>query len=136
MRPHQYSEEFKRKAVQKVNQRSSGKSIDQVCEEMGITGPSFYDWIRKDANAPGMKKPGKRPQDWTPTEKFKAVLNFEALSESEQGEFPRSEGLHSEHLAAWKKVCRRPLNRAQSHPLKRVLKSHGSSCRTRSLNAS
>jgi len=53
--------------------------------------------------APDMKKSDKRPQDRGPAEKLKAVIDYENLNPQEQGEFLRREGLHSDHIAEWKK---------------------------------
>ena len=50
-----------------------------------------------------MKKEDRRPQDWSAAEKFKAVMAFDRLAETAQGEFLRREGLHSEHIESWKK---------------------------------
>jgi transposase len=50
-----------------------------------------------------MKKADRRPQDWSAAEKFKAVMEFDQLPEAGQGEFLRREGLHSDHIEAWKK---------------------------------
>ena len=36
-------------------------------------------------------------------EKLRAVIEFEGLEVEEQGEYLRREGLHSEHIAGWKK---------------------------------
>ena len=102
MRQNQYSEEFKRSAVQKVLLRGN-RTIDQICGDLGITTPSFYEWRKKCANAPGMKKSERRPQDWSPAEKLKAVIEFEKLEPGKQGEFLRTEGLHSDHIETWKK---------------------------------
>lgn len=101
MQKTEYSENFKKLAVQKILSRK-GKTIDQVCEEIGITNPSYYDWKAKYGSDPGMKKPNRRPQDWNPSEKFKAVIEFEGLAPEQQGEFLRRSGLHSEHIASWK----------------------------------
>jgi hypothetical protein len=35
-------------------------------------------------------------------EKLKAVIEFEGLQGEKRGEYLRREGLHSEHIAAWK----------------------------------
>ena len=98
----QYSEEFKRSEVQKILLRG-GKSISEICDELAIATPTFYEWKRKYANAPGMQNKERRPQDLTPSEKFKAVMDFESLAEESRGEFLRKNGLHSDNILAWKK---------------------------------
>lgn len=98
----QFSEEFKKSAVQKVLLRG-GKTIDQICDEIGVATPTFYEWKKKYASAAGMKKPDRRPQDWTAPEKCRAVFEYEGLQEEKRGEFLRKSGLHSEHIESWKK---------------------------------
>jgi transposase-like protein len=96
-----YSEEFKKVAVQKVLSRGS-RSIKGICLDLGISVPAIYKWKRIYATSVEMKRTERRPQDWTTVEKFKAVVEYDRLSEQEQGEFLRKEGLHSEHITAWK----------------------------------
>jgi hypothetical protein len=50
-----------------------------------------------------MKKEDRRPQDWSAAEKFRAVMAFDQLPETAQGEFLRREGLHSDHIEEWRK---------------------------------
>lgn len=46
--------------------------------------------------------PPKRPEDWSPEEKLKAVLEAASLSDEELGAFLRSQGLHETHLQQWR----------------------------------
>jgi transposase-like protein len=115
----QYSEEFKKSAVQKILLRG-GKTIDQVCSEIGITNPSFYEWKTKYGSEAGMKKPDRRPQDWTAPEKLKAVIEFEGLVEEKRGEFLRKSGLHSEHVEGWKKSMQAGLESTARDPATRA----------------
>ena len=103
MQQNQRSEEFRKSAVQKVLLRGA-KTVSEICDELSISTPTFYEWRRKYANAEGMKTKERRPQDFTPIEKFKAVMDFEALAEESRGEFLRRHGLHTDHIAAWKKT--------------------------------
>lgn len=57
-----------------------------------------------------MKKSDRRPQDWSAAEKLKAVIEFEGLSPDKRGEFLRREGLHAEHVEAWKKTMQAGLD--------------------------
>ena len=116
---HHYSEEFKRSAIQKILLRG-GKTVEEICGEIGISSPSFYEWRKKYGSAAGMKKPDRRPQDWTASEKWKAVFEFEGLSESERGEFLRKSGLHSDHLERWKKSMQSGLEATAKDPATRA----------------
>ena len=51
---------------------------------------------------PARKEPGKRAQDWTPEEKFQAVMETGELSEAELGVYVRRHGLHATQLDAWR----------------------------------
>ena len=44
----------------------------------------------------------KRPDDWSPEEKFKAVLEADSLSDEQLGAFLRRKGLHEAHLEQWR----------------------------------
>jgi hypothetical protein len=48
-------------------------------------------------------KQNRRPEDRRVEEKLKAVMEFEALGEEEQGGCRGREGLQSDHIAGWKK---------------------------------
>ena len=44
----------------------------------------------------------KRPQDWSPEDKLKAVLEASKLSDEQLGTFLRGKGLHRTHLDQWR----------------------------------
>ena len=115
----QFSEEFKKSAVQKILLRG-GRTIEQVCGEIGVATPTFYEWKKKYASAAGLKKPDRRPQDWTAPEKWKAVFEYEGLPEEKRGEFLRKSGLHSEHIAGWKKSMQAGLEPTAKDPASRA----------------
>jgi transposase-like protein len=95
------SEEFKKSAVQKFHNRGS-RQVGAVARELGVTPASLYQWSKRYAISSGMKKSERPPQDWTAAEKLKAVLEFESLALDKRGEYLRREGLHSDHIEAWK----------------------------------
>jgi transposase-like protein len=96
------SEEFKKSAVQKFHSRGA-RNVEEIAGGLGVSPWSLYRWAKLYATSPGMKRPEKRPQDWLAAEKLKAVIEFEGLPEDKRGEYLRREGLHAEHLEAWKK---------------------------------
>jgi transposase len=96
------SEDFKKSAVQKYFNRGS-RPVREVARELGITVSSIYKWKEHYGTDPGMKTPGKRPQDRSAAEKLRAVIEYENRSVDQQGEFLRHEGLHSENIESWKK---------------------------------
>ena len=97
----QRTEEFRRAAVEKFQSRGS-RSVEEVARVLGVSSWSLYQWTKRYGNAEGMKK-NRRPGDRSAQEKLKAVIEYEGLSGDKQGEYLRREGLHSEHIGAWKK---------------------------------
>jgi transposase len=97
-----YSEDFKKSAVEKLLHRGS-RPVAAILEELGVASPTLYQWRNDFANLGGMKKSQQRPQDRSPTEKLKAVVEFESLPEEKRGEFLRTQGLHVENIKAWRK---------------------------------
>lgn len=97
-----YSEEFKKSAVEKLLHRGS-RPVAAILEELGVASPTLYQWRSDFANLGGMKKNQQRPQDRSPSEKLKAVVEFESLPEAKRGEFLRTQGLHLENIKAWRK---------------------------------
>jgi transposase-like protein len=54
--------------------------------------------------SPGAKSPSpaRRPEDWKPEERLRAVIEAAGLSDAELGEFLRRSGLHEATLAEWR----------------------------------
>jgi transposase len=107
------SEEFRKSAVQKLHSRGS-RRVEDIARELGVSTYSLYHWAKAYATSPGMKmkKSERRPQDWSAAEKLEAVIEFEKLAPEKQGEYLRREGLHSDHIAAWKKSMQAALESA------------------------
>ena len=97
----QRTEEFKRAAVEKFHHRGS-RSVEEVARGLGVSSWSLYQWSKGYGSSEGMKK-NRRPAERSVQEKLKAVIEFEGLEGEKQGEYLRREGLHSEHIAGWKK---------------------------------
>jgi len=97
----QRTEEFKKAAVAKFYGRGR-RTVEEVARVLGVSSWSLYQWSKRYGNADGMKN-NRRPADRSAHEKVKAVIEFEGLEGDKQGEYLRREGLHSDHLAAWKK---------------------------------
>ena len=97
----QRTEEFRRSAVEKFQSRGS-RTVEEVARVLGVSSWSLYQWTKRYGNQDVMKK-NRRPADRSVQEKLKAVIEFEGLEGEKQGEYLRREGLHSEHIAGWKK---------------------------------
>ncbi len=97
----QRTEEFRKAAVEKFQSRGS-RSVDEVARVLGVSSWSLYQWSKRYGKADVMKH-NRRPADRNVEEKLKAVIEFEGLEGEKQGEYLRRQGLHSEHIAGWKK---------------------------------
>lgn len=76
-------------------------------KETGVAQATLSRWLKEASKLrrqmPDDKPPvGKQPQEWTPEEKLRIVLESTTLSEGELGVFLRSKGVHEAVLAEWK----------------------------------
>jgi transposase-like protein len=97
----QRTEEFRKAAVAKFHSRGA-RTVEEVARVLGVSSWSLYQWSKRYGKAEGMKH-NRRPADRSVQEKLKAVIEYEGLQGDQQGEYLRREGLHSEHIAGWKK---------------------------------
>ena len=103
-----FSEEQKRMWVKKFLSRGS-KSIDVFCRESALSSTAVYKWIAIYGKTDDMKPLTRTPQNWTPEEKFKAVMAFDSLPVEEQGAFLRREGVHADHIEMWREKMQKSL---------------------------
>ena len=104
-----YSEKFKSSLVSKmVGPRAVTASALAI--EVGIRQPTLSRWLREVRMLPGMAKKSRkpedrsrpqRPQDWSPEEKLRVVVEAMGLRDEELGAFLRKEGLHQAQLDEW-----------------------------------
>ena len=107
-RYRKFSEEQKRMWVKKFLSRGS-KTLDVFCRENAMSSTALYKWAAIYGRSADMKPLARSPQDWSPTEKFKAVMAFDQLPVEEQGAFLRQEGVHSEHIEMWREKMQKAL---------------------------
>jgi transposase len=93
-----YSYEFKENVVQKA---LSGRNVRDLAEETGVTAWSIYQWINNFKNG-NIKSEGSGPRGYSLNKKQMLLLEAQSLSEEDQGEWLRKNGLHSDHLNKWK----------------------------------
>jgi hypothetical protein len=81
-----------------------GPSATQLSKDVGIGQSTLSRWIRTmgTVSAESKTEGGRRPQDWTAEQKWKAVTEAAVLSEAEVGAYLRRAGLHSDHLHQWR----------------------------------
>ena len=103
-----FSEEQKRMWVKKFLSRGS-KSIDVFCRENAMASTALYRWVSIYGKTDDMKPLTRTPQNWTPEEKFKAVMAFDSLPVEEQGAYLRREGVHADHIEMWREKMQKSL---------------------------
>jgi transposase-like protein len=108
MAHRKFSEEQKRMWVKKFLSRGS-KSIDVFCRENVMSSTALYRWVSIYGKTDDMKPLSRTPHHWTPEEKFKAVMAFDALPVEEQGAFLRREGVHADHIEMWREKMQKSL---------------------------
>ena len=107
----QYSEEFKRSAVEKYLNRWTNP-VHELLRELGIGSPTIYQWRDKYARLPGMKKSSTH-KSRSAAEKLKTLIEFEVLPATERGEYLRRNGLHEENLVEWRAQIEKALTPAK-----------------------
>jgi len=103
-----YTKAYKEQAVEKVLQRGH-KTIDSIADELNINHHTLKNWLRPYYQREPMPKTpaNKRPQDWSPEERFQLLMESSVLEGEALNAFCRQKGLFTHHLEAWKKafVC-------------------------------
>jgi len=105
----QYSEAFKSKMVQRMV-GPAAISANRLAQEIGIGQPTLSKWLRDAGgrmrgvkfDSPPPSSASRRPEDWSPEERLRAVLEASRLSQEELGAFLRREGISEAVLAEWK----------------------------------
>lgn len=106
-----YSEKFKARMISRLvgPNRISAK---QLSREVGVGQPTLSLWLRQAGGKVSDVKNEKRdreasqrrPEDWTPQEKLKAVMEAEALDDVDLGSWLRRKGIKEEHLRHWQET--------------------------------
>ncbi len=103
-----HSVEFRAAAVQKYLTRGN-RPVGQIADDLGITAQTIYYWRNQLAKVGDMNKKSK-PHTRSSAEKLKALTEYGALEIDKQGEYLRKNGLHIEHLNAWRKQIEEALS--------------------------
>ena len=123
---NQYSEKLRRSMSAKIL-IPGGPSVLSLSRETGISPASLSRWVRKYKGNGALFMTGgqRRPQDWSGSERFEAILATNNLKGAELGVYLRKNGLTSAHLERWKqefinivdsghgKVGRKPKNQME-----------------------
>ncbi|SES94713.1 Transposase [Marinobacter segnicrescens] len=97
---------WRREAILRKLLPPNNRPVAEVAEEEGISDATLYNW-RSKARKEGKLLPdhGSNPEGWSSRDKFNAVLETAALSESEVGEYCRKRGLYPEQIHRWRQSC-------------------------------
>jgi transposase-like protein len=115
-----YTPKFKAQMVQKMV-GPSGVTATALAAETGVAQSSLSRWRSQASTVTDVREKkaktngsgDRRPEDWTPEEKFEAVLEANKLDDEALGRFLRSRGLHASHLEDWRVRAIEGFNRAR-----------------------
>jgi transposase len=81
-----------------------GPTALSLSQKTGISQGSLSRWVQeyKNKGISQMTEESRRPQDWSPPERFDAILTSQTLKGNELGAYLRKNGLTSSHLEKWK----------------------------------
>lgn len=92
-----FSLDFKENIVKKA---SSGSSVTELSEEVGVSKGSIYQWIKASQKGIVIKN---GPGTLGLPEKQTLLLESRSIADNDMGEWLRKNGLCSDHLIKWKK---------------------------------
>lgn len=93
-----YTYEFKEGIVKKA---LTGRKVKDVANETGVTSWSIYQWI-KQFNEGNLRAGGYSPREFSLHRKQQLLLEAQGLTDENQGEWLRKNGVHTDHLNKWK----------------------------------
>jgi len=98
-----YSEAFKEQALAKVLSRGD-RTVQAVADELNISVFTLKNWMRKTLPNEEQRAPRKekRPQDWRPGERLKALQESHGLEGEALHAWCREKGVFAHQLAQWK----------------------------------
>ena len=109
-----FSSEVKDSVVAKILSRGN-RTVEDVCQEVGISSQTVGNWLTKHAKVAGMKKPTE-VKKWSAENKLKALIDTSALAENDFGTYLRKEGLYSHHVTEWRADVLKSLDEARTRP--------------------
>ena len=100
MRNVNYSESFKKNAVEKFLSSNSG-TLKSTADKLGVPISTLYGWKHKYANITSMTK-SKKIKNYSPEQKLEILIKTSSMTEPELGTYLRSEGMLSSDLELFK----------------------------------
>jgi len=110
------------------------KPIAVIASEERISPATLYKW-RSEARLSGKVIPDHddAPEGWSSRDKFNAVLETAALSETQLAEYCRRNGLYPEQISRWRSTCEQANNYAGSERMYQERLQREERARTRKL---
>jgi transposase-like protein len=135
----QYTDTFKARMVRRML-GPNAVSARALEAKVGVSQPTLSRWLRETATFRAMEKKNRqpppaaevssprRPQDWTPEEKLRAVVETLDLEGEALGEYLRRHGIHLDQVEQWKGSAKAAMERPTAKP-----RSKGESKRIKEL---
>lgn len=119
----EYSENFKRKMVQRMS-GPHPRSATSLSKETGVSQATLSRWLSVAGRISGMSKTDDRQtpkpdllrRERSAEDKLRLVLEASRLSDAEMGEFLRREGLHEAEVHEWRDAMISGLKPASAKP--------------------
>jgi len=105
---NKYSPEFREEVVRK---KLSGRAVSEISEETGVSDVTIYQWAKDFKNGKQHSDLGPTPLKLGREKRLAMFFEYQTISSGNQGEWLRKNGVHSEHLEAWKKEFELSLNK-------------------------
>ena len=113
-----------------------GPSAVELAEKVGVHHGTLSRWLKEATTLPSVTedeqertrrapaRSGRRPEDWPPEDKLRAIEEARGLEGEALGAFLRRQGLHEADLAAWRRQAEQALGgrRQRSAEQKRMRK--------------
>jgi transposase-like protein len=90
-------------------------AVKELVEETEVSSTTLYRWRQEVLAGDRMKKKESPPDNRSPEEKLRLVMEASKLSDSELGEFLRHHGIHEAQLQRWRETL---LNALEAKPPK------------------
>jgi transposase len=130
-----YSVSFRNEMIQKLRS-PRGPSAVELAEKVGVHHGTLSRWLKEATTLPSVTedeqegtrrapaRSGRRPEDWPPEDKLRAIEEARGLDGEALGAFLRRQGLHEADLAAWRRQAEQALGgrRQRSAEQKRMRK--------------
>ena len=98
-----YTEGFREQVLEKVYTRGS-RSVKAVAEELDVNLWTLKNWMKsRKGHLPKIESVAeRRPNDWSPSERFEVLMESYGLDEEALNALCRERGIFRHHLKRWR----------------------------------